>query len=73
MYYYLYYGYLGYLAVRYSYLLDYGYMTLYYGNKARHWVFDKPPPEPIELIEEDWVLCNVHGNKPEPDVLVMDE
>jgi hypothetical protein len=68
MYYYFYYGYLGYLAMRYSYILDYGYMTFHYGNRLRHWAFDKPPVQRVEDIEEDWVLCNAK----EPDVIVMD-
>jgi hypothetical protein len=68
MYYYIYYGYLAYGMVRYAYLLDYGYVSLCYANKLRHWVFDKPKPTREERIEEDWILCNLK----EPDVIVMD-
>lgn len=64
MYYYLY---CGYLAMRYSYILDYGYMTLHYGNMARHWIFNKSSTERSDEIDEDWVLCNNN----EPDVIIM--
>lgn len=50
MYYYILYGYLLY---RYSYVLNYGYMTLSYGNRLRRWIFDK---KSVPEIEKDWVL-----------------
>jgi hypothetical protein len=50
MYHYFYYGYLGYVLLHYSYLLDYGYTAFYYGNRIRHFLLDKPIPPP----NEDW-------------------
>jgi hypothetical protein len=61
----IYYWYFGYLLLRYSHIVEYGYLTLYYSNKLRRWIFVKSEKnDHIEDINEDWVLCN------EPNLLL---
>jgi len=48
----------GYLVWRYSYLLEYSYNVLYYGNTLRHVIFDKKNKEIVQDdLDEDWILC----------------
>ena len=67
MLYYVYYGYLAYSAYRYSYLLEYGYLTIHYAGKIYTRI--APKGEDSHEIEGDWVLCEVD----EPSVLVLDD
>lgn len=45
---------IGYMLWRYSYVFEYTYSALYYGNAIRHYVFDKQ--DKIEEDTDDWLL-----------------
>ena len=63
---YIYYGYAAYTVYKYSYLLEYGYVTVHYMGKIYTWI--APHEENASDIERDWILCDVD----EPDVIVLD-
>tara|TARA_R110002111_G_scaffold68610_3_gene111276 strand:+ start:222 stop:482 length:261 start_codon:yes stop_codon:yes gene_type:complete len=56
MFYYVYYGYLSYLLLRYTPTLELTYYTIYYGNRICKWVIKK---EEKNFNEDDWVLCDM--------------
>ena len=60
------YALIGYMLWRYSYVLEYTYSAVCYGNAVRHYIFDKEE-KPVE--SEDWVLIETK----EPDLAVIIE
>lgn len=56
------YALIGYMLWRYSYVLEYTYSAVCYGNAIRHYIFDKTKNEQ----SEDWVLIEPK----EPTVII---
>lgn len=59
------YALIGYMVWRYSYVLEYTYSAVCYGNAIRHYIFDKKEQPPNC---EDWVL--IEPKEPELTVII---